>query len=116
MLLAGHQAGVRGLAFAPDGTQLISTGQDLTVLIWNPQDAAAPPTVLNGHTAAVIKVAFAPDQSLFATVSDDATIRLWRPLETLVGLGCQLVQRNLTEQEWNTFLAGEPYHATCPTP
>jgi len=25
-----------------------------------------------------------------------------------------LVQRNLTEQEWETFLAGEPYHATCP--
>ncbi|MBK9054437.1 MAG: hypothetical protein IPL78_27065 [Chloroflexi bacterium] len=47
-------------------------------------------------------------------MSDDATVRLWRPLETLVGLGCQLVQRNLTEQEWSTFLAGEPYHATCP--
>lgn len=114
VLLAGHQAGVRGLAFAPDGTQLVSTGQDLIVLIWNPEDAAASPTVLNGHTAAVIKVAFAPDQSLFATVSDDTTIRLWRPLETLVGLGCQLVRRNLTEQEWSTFLAGEPYHATCP--
>jgi WD40 repeat protein len=69
---------------------------------------------LSGHTAAVIRVAFAPDQSLFATVSDDQTIRLWRPLDALVATGCQLVRRNMTLTEWNTFLGGAPYRATCP--
>jgi WD40 repeat protein/serine/threonine protein kinase len=113
-LLTGHLAGVRGLAFSPDGSQLVSTGQDTIVLVWNPDNPTFPPAVLNGHTAAIIKVAFAPDQSNFATVSDDATIRLWRPLAVLTDLACQLVRRNLTQQEWNTLLAGEPYHATCP--
>ncbi|MCL4267505.1 MAG: protein kinase [Anaerolineae bacterium] len=113
-LLAGHQAGVRGLAFAPDGSQLVSTGQDQNVLVWDPHNPAAPPALLSGHTAAVIRVAFAPDQSLFATVSDDQTIRLWRPLATLAATGCQLVRRNLTLVEWNTFLGGAMYRPTCP--
>jgi WD40 repeat protein/tRNA A-37 threonylcarbamoyl transferase component Bud32 len=114
VLLAGHQAGARGLAFAPDGSQLVSTGQDQNVLVWDPHNPGAPPAVLSGHTAAVIRVAFTPDQSLFATVSDDQTIRLWRPLDALVATGCQLVRRNMTLTEWNTFLGGAPYRATCP--
>jgi len=114
LLLAGHQAGARGLAFSPDGAQLVSTGQDQNVLVWDTANTAAPPAVLSGHTAAVIRVAFAPDHSLFATVSDDRTIRLWRPLTTLAATGCQLVRRNLTLVEWNTFLGSAPYQPTCP--
>lgn len=113
-LLSRHKAGVRGLAFSPDGTQLVSTGVDQIVLIWNPADPTEPPAELNGHTAAVLSVAFAPDQSLFASVSDDGTVRLWRPLETLLGMACQLVRRNLTPAEWSAFLSGEAFHATCP--
>ncbi len=113
VLLAKHQAGVRSIAYAPDGSQLVSTGQDQTVLVWHPDSPTSPPTVLNGHTATVIDVAFAPNEALFATVSDDQTIRLWRPLETLVSLACQLVRRNLTPQEWGSFLADEPYQETC---
>jgi WD40 repeat protein/tRNA A-37 threonylcarbamoyl transferase component Bud32 len=114
MLLAGHQAGVRGLAFAPDGSRLVSTGQDQNVLVWDTANPFTPPAVLSGHTAAVIRVAFAPDQSLFATVSDDQSIRLWRPLATLAAAGCQLVRRNLSLVEWNTFLGGATYRPTCP--
>src|SRR5260370_25216745 len=35
--LAGHEKGIYGLAFSPDGTTLASHSHDGTVRVWNPQ-------------------------------------------------------------------------------
>jgi len=45
-VLKGHRGGVQGLAFDPDGTELITYGSDDTVRLWNLSgDATDPPVI-----------------------------------------------------------------------
>ncbi len=69
---------------------------------------------LRGHESSVSSVAFLPDGGTLASGSADQTIRLWVFLEELVDIGCQKVRRNLSWEEWQRYLPGEPYRQTCP--
>jgi eukaryotic-like serine/threonine-protein kinase len=71
---------VHGVAFAPNGRTLATTGFDQTIRLWDvsnrdqPQQLGQP---LTGHTGAVQGLAFTPDGNILATTSTDQTIRLW---------------------------------------
>lgn len=75
-VLEGHTSGVRGVAFNPDGTLLISGAEDNSVRLW---DVAAGIEVANlaGHTSYIYDVSFSPDGSMAATASGDKSIMLW---------------------------------------
>jgi hypothetical protein len=60
-------------------------------------------------------VAFSPDEALLATVSTDFTARLWNPFfDDWVSVGCKLVNRNLSLDEWKLLRLEIPYERTCP--
>jgi WD40 repeat protein len=68
------------LAWAPDGTCLLSgsNDHDPTIREWNPltwQQAGHP---WEGHTKAIYAIAIHPDGTLVASASDDNHVRLWR--------------------------------------
>jgi WD40 repeat protein len=67
---------VYGVAISPDGTKLLSCGDDRLIHVW---DAATGQEVkqLKGHTDSVIGVAVSPDGRMVASSGYDCQLRLW---------------------------------------
>ncbi|MGH3875118.1 MAG: NACHT domain-containing protein, partial [Pseudonocardiaceae bacterium] len=87
--LTGHTGTVLSVAYSPDGTRLLTGGDDASVRIWD-ATTGTPIHHLTGHTGAVWSVAYSPDGTRLLTGSDDASVRIWdattgTPLHHLTG-------------------------------
>jgi WD40 repeat protein/transcriptional regulator with XRE-family HTH domain len=74
------------LAFSLDGKVLASSGNDITVKLWDVESGQLL-DVLEGHTDRTRRIAFSPDGRTLASASRDRTICLW-DFETRV---CRLI-------------------------
>ncbi|SLM38544.1 prolyl oligopeptidase [Lasallia pustulata] len=74
--LEGHLDRVNTVAFSPDGKQLASGSDDMTVWIWDAATGATLQT-LEGHSDWIKAVAFSPDGKQLASGSGDKTVRIW---------------------------------------
>jgi len=72
-----HTAQVLSVAFSPDGTWMLTTGDDYTARVWEVNTWRPLMIQLRGHTAAVNKAAFSPDGKFVVTASSDRTARVW---------------------------------------
>jgi WD40 repeat protein/serine/threonine protein kinase len=87
--LMGHRAGIRSVAWSPDGQRLATASWDMTARIWDAVTGRAL-LVLKGHASGVLSVAWSPDGLRLATASADGTAKVWpaaggRELRTLKG-------------------------------
>ena len=76
MTLKGHEDGVRGVSFSPDGKIIASASGDGSIKLWRSQDGTLLNT-LRGHKSAVWKVKFSPDGEIIVSTSEDKTVILW---------------------------------------
>jgi WD40 repeat protein len=79
--LAGHRRGTACLAWAPDGTVLVTGGDDAAVKAWDVASGRELLT-LEWHEAPLRALTFSPDGRLLATAGADGAVKLW-PAEVL---------------------------------
>jgi WD40 repeat protein len=110
-----HDGPVTTLAFSPAGDKLASTSEDSTVCVWDVTNLASLPATFEGHDTRTNSAVFTPDASMLVTASDDGTVRTWIiDLDVMAGIACRQAERNLTIEEWETYLPDLEYELTCP--
>jgi hypothetical protein len=118
IVLKGHEEGVSAVAFSPDNRWVVTGSWDRTARLWDLKvtDPAAQPIVLKGHAGWVSSVAFSPDNRWLVTGSWDKIARLWVAPGSRIYfvLARRTAGRNLSKDEWHTFLPGQPYFEVFP--
>jgi WD40 repeat protein len=102
---------------------MATASNDKTVRLWNLENLRAQPMVLSGHADWVRTAVYsADDEQLLAGMHSNAekteeTIHAWpTKIETMSEILCQYLKRNLTEDEWETYVDVQLKHEkTCAT-
>ncbi len=76
---AGHQGKITGVAFAPDGRHLVTSGADGALRVWTWADGrvSGEPVVLRGHRGEVWTPVFSPDGTRIAAAGFDGVVSVW---------------------------------------
>jgi WD40 repeat protein len=67
---------VWGVTYSPNGQQIASINDDMSVRLWNAQ-TGAPGLVMSGHTGNIMTVKYSPNGQQIASAGGDQTVRLW---------------------------------------
>jgi WD40 repeat protein len=121
--LAGHSSHIEDIDFNHAGTFMASASKDHTVRLWNFRQLNQQPILLSDHDWAWT-VAFTPDDSQLmvgintvrqTATGTDQTIHAYPTnLEVMKDILCTKVNRNMTEEEWDNFVAEDlDYEKTC---
>ena len=113
-MLTGHTGAVTDVAFSPDGKLLATASADKTVRLWDVATGKQRAEPLTGHRT-VNGVDFSPDGKLLAVSGRDKTVHLWDiSEESLIAEACTTANRDLSREEWRTFVGQEfDYVRTC---
>lgn len=125
-ILLGHQAHIEQIRFNHAGNFLATTSRDKSVRLWNWDKLNEQPIVLEDHADWVWSATFSPDdEQLLVGINSsnnsginakaNETIHAWpTKIETMSGLLCNYVKRNITKEEWDTYVdATLKYEKTC---
>jgi WD40 repeat protein len=111
-ILYGHTQAVSGVAFSRDGKILASGSEDGDIRLWDLPTHELLGT-LDGHQDSVQGVVFSSRK--LASVGEDDSIVFWdADADAWVSEACRIANRNLTPQEWKTYVGRSPYRKTCP--
>ncbi len=89
--LRAHRGRVFAVAFSPDGTHLVSAGEDAQAYVWRVGESKPRYALVHDDAADTYSVAFSADGSRLATGDSAGVLRLWtldgRLVRTLAGEG-----------------------------
>jgi WD40 repeat protein len=115
--LTGHKAGVNDIEFSPDGKLLASAGADKRLLLWfldNPEDL---PITMGNNNGFIWDITFTPGSKYLIATCSESEIRVWpTDPQLLAEQICPKLKRNLTQEEWKTYVGGDgkiEYEPTC---
>jgi WD40 repeat protein len=115
-----HSAQINDIQFNPVLKQMATTSTDKTSKIYNIStisDLTEPPVTLSDDEGFVLVMHFSPDGQLIISGAYQGSQNLVsRPshVDNLVKNICSLVSRNMSQEEWNTYVARDiPLEKTC---
>lgn len=113
--ISGHSSAITKVEFSPNDKTLLTASRDGTTRIWDLEDTKKLPLVLDDHQGWVMTATFSPDGDKVLTGSADKFIRVFSTEpDALADRICELVNRNLTEEEWKEYIGENiPYQKTC---
>ncbi|MGF1638467.1 MAG: High-affnity carbon uptake protein Hat/HatR [Cyclobacteriaceae bacterium] len=115
--LLGHTSPITDLSFSHDDRFIASASRDKTVKLWNRQNLNAQPINLKDHPTWVWTVAFSPDNNQLLAGTQETIVKTWAThIEAMADKLCQTIDRNMTLDEWHTFVGNDPdliYQKTC---
>lgn len=89
--LSGHKGGVRDVAFAATGKQVVAGGETEIAIVWSVPSGETLQT-LSGHKGTILAVDISPDGTLVGTGAEDETAIVW---EVETGKPAQTVRSTL---------------------
>ena len=111
--LVGHTDKVTGLAL-PTGTGLlVSSSQDGSVRLWDVATGAAIGTPLRWSSNVVDALASSLGSSALMSRHGEEVVSWDLDPRTWSRLACQIVGRQLSEQEWDVYIGKSPYRPAC---
>ena len=113
--LVGHSSPIEDLKFSTDGRFIASASRDKTVRLWQRSNYTAQPIKLDDHPDWVFTVAFSPDNSQVLAGTKEEVVRAWpTDIEVMADKLCAEVKGNMTQDEWDTYVAKDiDYQKTC---
>jgi len=113
--MGGNLPNVTALAFSPDGGQLASAIMGWGILVWNLSEKRIEFELPFPYEEEVTGLEYTPDGKNLVTGSENGRILIWDlDPESWKRKACAIAARNLTREEWEQYLPGEPYRKTCP--
>jgi WD40 repeat protein len=91
-----HPAGVTGVDWSPDGTELATGSEDFLVRVWDAETGTIRHT-LEGHQNVSVRPVYHPNGQILATAGWDAMLRFWGP-----GTG-RLLFNGPASHDWQRF-------------
>jgi WD40 repeat protein len=112
--LSGHTQAVSGVAFSRDGSILASGSADGDIRLWDAKTHELL-GILPAQQKAVQAIVFSPSEGILASVGEDNSIIFWDAgVDGWINEACRIANRNLTPQEWSTYMGSRSYRKTCP--
>jgi hypothetical protein len=126
--LDAHRSTVYDIAVSPEGAWAVSAGAGGAVVLWRVDPSTglwSERERLAGHVGGVIGAEVDPSGWTLVTVAEDRTAISWdmspvaappvtgRDPSVLLERACAIVARDFTRAEWNRYLPGRPWRATC---
>lgn len=115
--MGGHRAGVNDIEFSPDGKLLATAGADKRLLLWILASPEALPISMNNNNGFIWDIAFTGDSDYLIAACSESEIRVWPTNPKLLAEQiCPKVTRNMTVEEWKTYVGEReesPYEPTC---
>ncbi|MGC1392570.1 MAG: WD40 repeat domain-containing protein [Bacteroidales bacterium] len=116
-----HTGRINDIKFNTSLKQMATAGEDKKLKIFNiknPADLSEPPVTLTDNDGFVLVMQFSPDGQMIISGESGGTNNLIiRPshVDYLVHDICNLVSRNMTQEEWNVYVGKDiPLEKTCP--
>jgi WD40 repeat protein/formylglycine-generating enzyme required for sulfatase activity len=109
-----HGAAIRDAEWSADQKFIATAGEDNSVRFWNEKGIEVRDPI-NHRMSKITSVRWDATGKRILTASDDGKARVFLlDSETLLNAACRRATRNMTLEEWKTFMGSKDYAETCP--